>query len=102
MLGANQMRMARVEPEHVLAWRSEDGNWVWTFVIEEQDEVGSRLISRNRYRLPTLTARMAMFPMEPASLVMEAKMLRGIKARAEHLATASSQPHWPLATTPAV
>ena len=101
MLGANQMRMARVEPEHVLAWRSEDGNWVWTFVIEEQAK-GSRLISRNRYRLPTLTARIAMFPMEPASLVMEAKMLRGIKARAERLATASSQPHWPLATTPAV
>ena len=101
MLGANQMRMARVEPEHVLAWRSEDGNWVWTFVIEQQDE-RSRLISRNRYRLPTLTARMAMVPMEPASLVMEAKMLRGIKARAERLATAPSQPHWPLATTPAV
>ena len=101
MLGANQMRMARVEPEHVLAWRSEDGNWVWTFVIEEQDE-RSRLISRNRYRLPTLTARMAMVPMEPASLVMEAKMLRGIKARAERLATAPSQPHWQLATTPAV
>ena len=100
-LGANHMRMARVEPEHVLAWRSQDGNWVWTFVIEEQDE-RSRLISRNRYRLPTLTARMAMVPMEPASLVMEAKMLRGIKARAERLATAPSQPHWPLATTPAV
>ena len=101
MLGANQMRMARVEPEHVLAWRSQDGNWVWTFVIEEQDE-RSRLISRNRYRLPTLTARMAMFPMEPASLVMEAKMLRGIKARAERLATAPSQPYRPRATTPAV
>jgi hypothetical protein len=70
----------------VLAWRSEDGNWVWTFVIEENDE-RSRLISRNRYRLPTLAARIAMFPMEPASLVMEAKMLRGIKTRAERLAS---------------
>jgi hypothetical protein len=28
-----------------------------------------------------------MVPMEPASLVMERKMLRGIKRRAEHLAT---------------
>ena len=28
--GANRMRVERVEPEHVLAWRSEDGNWVWT------------------------------------------------------------------------
>jgi hypothetical protein len=86
MLGPNRMRMARVEPEHVLAWRSEDGNWVWTFVIEEKDE-RSRLISRNRYRLPTLTARIAMVPMEAASLLMEAKMLHGIKTRAEHLAS---------------
>ncbi len=32
--GSNRMRVERVEPERVLAWRSEDGNWVWTFVIE--------------------------------------------------------------------
>lgn len=85
-VGASQMRLERVEPEHVLAWRSEDGNWVWTFLIERRGG-GSRLISRNRYRLPTLGARIAMFPMELASLLMEAKMLRGIKARAERLAT---------------
>src|SRR3954453_2348987 len=34
-LGPNHMRLERVEPEHVLAWRSEDGNWVWTFVLEQ-------------------------------------------------------------------
>ena len=51
--GANQMRLERVEPERVLAWRSEDGNWVWTFVLDEQDGT-TRLISRNRFRLPTL------------------------------------------------
>ena len=34
--GSNRMRVERVEPEHVLAWRSEDGNWVWTFVLEER------------------------------------------------------------------
>ena len=33
--GSNRMRLERVEPERVLAWRSEDGNWVWTFVLEE-------------------------------------------------------------------
>src|SRR3954453_1571838 len=27
-LGSNRMRMDRVDPERVLAWRSEDGNWV--------------------------------------------------------------------------
>lgn len=34
--GSNQMRIEIVDPEHVLTWRSEDGNWVWTFVIEER------------------------------------------------------------------
>ena len=33
--GPNRMRLERVEPERVLAWRSEDGNWVWTFVLED-------------------------------------------------------------------
>ena len=46
----------------------------------------TRLISRNRFRLPSLTAKIAMLPMEPGSLLMEQKMLRGIKQRAEHLA----------------
>jgi len=85
--GKNRMRVERVEGEHVLAWRSEDGNWVWTFVLDQVGE-RTRLISRNRFRLPTLAARLGMFPMEPASLVMERKMLRGIKQRAERLATA--------------
>ena len=81
------MRLERVEPEHVLAWRSDDGNWVWTFVLDEHDG-RTRLISRNRFRLPTLPARIGMLPMEPASLVMERKMLHGIKQRAERLRSA--------------
>lgn len=83
--GANQMRLERVEPEHVLAWRSEDRNWVWTFVLTEHDG-STRLISRNRFRLPTLLARIGMLPMEPGSLVMERRMLLGIRQRAESLA----------------
>src|SRR3954468_21805947 len=83
-LGSNKMRMDRVESERVLAWRSEDGNWVWTFVLEPRDG-GTRLVSRNRFRLPALGARIAMLPMEPGSLLMERKMLRGIKQRAERL-----------------
>ena len=85
--GSNRMRVERVEPEHVLAWRSEDGNWVWTFVLEERGG-STRLISRNSVRLPTLAARIGMIPMEPASLLMERKMLNGIKERAEKLGTA--------------
>jgi hypothetical protein len=83
--GSNRMRLDRVEPERVLSWRSEDGNWVWTFVLHEHDGT-TRLISRNRFRLPTLAARIGMLPMGPASLVMERKMLLGVKARAERLA----------------
>jgi hypothetical protein len=83
--GSNRMRLERVEPERVLTWRSEDGNWVWTFTLHEHGGT-TRLISRNRFRLPTLVARIGMLPMGPASLVMERKMLHGIKARAERLA----------------
>ena len=86
--GPNQMRLERVEPEHVLAWRSEDGNWVWSFVLREQDG-STRLISRNRFRLPTIGTRLGMLPMEAGSLVMERKMLNGIKQRAEQLAIAT-------------
>jgi hypothetical protein len=84
--GASQMRVDRVEAGRVLAWRSPDGKWVWTFVLEPRDG-GTRLISRNRFRLSTFAARMGALPMEPGSLVMERKMLRGIKQRAEQLAS---------------
>ena len=84
-LGANEMRLARVDPEEVLAWRSQDGNWVWTFVVTET-EAGTRLLSRNRFRLPSTAGRVGMLAMEPASLVMERKLLRGVKDRAQRLA----------------
>jgi hypothetical protein len=87
--GPNRMRVERVEPEHALAWRSEDGDWVWAFVLLPDGE-STRLVSRNRFRLPTLAARLGMLPMEPASLVMERKMLHGIRKRAEALAAEAS------------
>jgi hypothetical protein len=85
-LGPNRMSYALVEPEHVLAMQSADGNWVWTFILEEQEGGKTRLISRNRFRLPKLKDKIGMIPMEPSSLVMERKMLKGIKKRAERLA----------------
>ena len=39
----------------------------------------------------SLIAKIGMLPMEPASLVMERKMLRGIKQRAERLAADATQ-----------
>jgi hypothetical protein len=89
--GASRMRLDRLDAERVLAWRSEDGDWVWTFVLEARNG-GTRLISRNRFRRPTLVARLGMLPMEPGSLVMERRMLRGIKQRAERLTAAQGQP----------
>ena len=99
--GSNRMRLERFEPEHVVSWRSENGNWVWTFVLDERD-ARTRLISRDRFRLPMAVARIGMLPMEPASLVTERKMLQGIKQRAEQLTTQASRSArvaspWPLA-----
>jgi hypothetical protein len=91
--GKNRMRFERVEPRRVLAMRSEDGNWVWSFVLTEHNGI-TRLISRNRFRLPSLSAKIGMVPMEPGSLVMERKMLQGIKQRAERLdAEANEKEH---------
>ena len=84
--GDNKMSFRIVQPEHVLATQSADGNWVWSFILEERDG-RTRLISRNRFRLPRLRDRIGMIPMEPGSLVMERKMLYGIKQRAENLAS---------------
>jgi hypothetical protein len=83
--GGNVMRLELIDPPQALAWRSTDGNWVWLFSLREKHG-RTRLISRNRFRLPRLRDRLGMLPMEPASLVMERKMLRGIKQRAERLA----------------
>jgi hypothetical protein len=91
VFGSNRMRLELVDRDRSLAWRSQDGNWVWTFVLAGHDGT-TRLISRNRFRLPTLAARIGMAPMEAASLVMERKMLLGVKQRAEQLAAAAPDP----------
>jgi len=85
-LGPNVMRIASLEPGRSLVWRSDDENWVWAFVLDDRGRV-TRLISRNSFRLPTAAARLSLLPMEPASLVMERRMLIGIRQRAERLAT---------------
>jgi len=88
--GANVMRLELFDPPHAIAWRSLDGNWVWSFQLRRVP-TGTRLLSRNRFRLPTLASRLAMLPVEPGSLVMERKMLLGIRERAERLAPADGR-----------
>jgi len=85
-LGSNTMRIELVDPELTFALRSADGNWLWSFNLIP-DGGSTRLISRNRFRLPTLGAKLGILPMEPGSLVMERKMLLGIKSRAERPAS---------------
>jgi len=80
------MRIERLEPGRVLAMRSTDGTWVWSFVLVGEG-ASTRFLSRNRFLLTGgYLARLAeMLFIEPGSLVMERKMLVGIKTRAERL-----------------
>ena len=82
------LRVAVVEREDALVFRSDDGNWVWAFCLVA-DGTGTRLISRNRIATPRASWPARAFYrylMEPGSLLMERKMLLGIKQRAERLA----------------
>jgi hypothetical protein len=80
------MRVDVLDPDRALVTRSDDGRWVWAFVLEDLGG-RTRLLSRNRIAMPdaSLGDRIGMAVMEPGSLVMERKMLRGIKERAERL-----------------
>ena len=86
--GRPTMRVEVLDPERVFTFRFADGNWVWIFAIFPEDTV-TRLVSRNRIATPHASAFTRLFNMlimEPGSLVMERKMLLGIKDRAERLA----------------
>ena len=85
--GRPAMRVAVCDPERTFTLQFADGNWVWIFALFAEDGQ-TRLISRNRIAQPEAwPARLfSMLVMEPGSLVMERKMLLGIKERAENLA----------------
>ena len=89
-LGPNRpkMRIEVLDPEQALTMRFEDGNWVWIFALFHEDGM-TRLVSRNRIATPNasvMTRLLNLMFMEPGSLVMERKMLLGIKERAERRA----------------
>jgi len=82
------MRVEVCDPGRALTVRVADGNWVWIFALAERDG-RTRLISRNRIATPDASVPVrlvGMLVMEPGSLIMERKMLLGIKRRAERLA----------------
>jgi hypothetical protein len=82
--GRPGMRVEILDREQTLSNRSEAGDWVWTFVLVPEGG-STRLISRNRIAMKGAAAGqwLGMLVMEPGSLVMERKMLLGIKQRAE-------------------
>ena len=84
--GRPAMQVAVLDPERTFTIRFADGNWVWIFALFAEDG-RTRLISRNRITAPGAPpARLfSMLLMEPGSLIMERKMLLGIKQRAEDL-----------------
>jgi hypothetical protein len=84
--GGPGMRVEIIEPERILSTRSEQGDWVWTFALLPENG-STRLLSRNRIAMKGGSAgqRLGMLVMEPGSLIMERKMLQGIKQRAERL-----------------
>jgi len=86
--GGPVLRVAVLEPQQSMVLRSDDGNWVWAFALVPAGQ-STRLISRNRITTPGFSRLMRAiytYVMEPGSLLMERKMLLGIKQRAERLA----------------
>jgi len=79
------MTVEVADPPRTLAIRIADQNWVWIFALVPEGG-STRLISRNRIATSALgPAGRAFYTvfMEPGSLIMERKMLLGIKRRAE-------------------
>jgi hypothetical protein len=83
--GRPVMTVEVADPPRTLAIRIADQNWVWIFALVPEGG-WTRLISRNRIATsslgPVARALYTVF-MEPGSLIMERKMLLGIKQRAE-------------------
>ncbi len=80
-----------VEPYRalVLSGTADGVAWVWQFGLYSLDERRTRLVSRNRVRVPSSTGSwLFMRVIEPAAFLMTRRMLLGLKERAETLAAA--------------
>lgn len=84
---SNGLVVRQVEERHALVLQWTPTTSTWAFVLAPQPNGTTRVISRNRIpgSGPGFWIGMVGF-MEPGSLVMERKMLTGIKNRAEWLA----------------
>ena len=78
-----------IEPNRslVLGGSAEDFDWVWEFGLSRRDDGRTRLVSRNRARVPkNVTSWCLMRLLEPAAFLMTRRMLLGLKRRSERLA----------------
>jgi hypothetical protein len=62
-------------------------DFTWAFVLREQPDGTTRLLSREQYAYTKKWAPLLVEPVEAVSFVMSQKMLRGIRDRAERTAT---------------
>jgi hypothetical protein len=79
------MRVEICDSARTLAFRSQAGDWVWIFGLDPQ-RGGTRLVSRNRIAVPHASPVRRLVTravLEPGSLIMERRMLHGIRDRAE-------------------
>ncbi len=81
-----------VEPQRALVLEWRPAGSTWTIALYPTGDSDTRLISRNRIAGSGPLFWLGMIAlMEPGSLIMERKMLLGIKERAERLARESMQ-----------
>jgi hypothetical protein len=85
-----RLRVDILDAERAMVLHSGDGKWVWAFCLYPTADGRTTLVSRNRIVTPSASAITRFFyalVMEPSSLIMERKMLLGIRQRAEKLAS---------------
>ena len=75
----------------VLSGTGDGFAWLWEFGLYPLDERRTRLVSRNRVRVPrSVGSWLFMRVIEPAAFLMTRRMLLGLKQRAEALAAAQA------------
>ncbi|GAA0504713.1 hypothetical protein Ade02nite_70600 [Paractinoplanes deccanensis] len=87
-----RMRVEICEPERTLVLRTADGAWVWSLSLSTV-WLKTRLISRNR--IVTAGRHAAFLRTEPRRLLVERRLLRDIKQRAESIAPSAWSPPLP-------
>ena len=81
------VRVKELEPDRRMLWWDEKGEYSWEWLLEPIDQHTTRLLQRLRVTRHPWTRRM-LYELVAANgdVVMQRKLLRGIKQRAERLA----------------